>query len=372
MRKKRFLSPWHETAASVFHTVSRIVGREHVLGREEKYVFVKIMRQYEAFFGVQVLSYCIMSNHFHILVEVPPKTLGAPVEMSDEVFLTKLRAMYTKEYFREIELMLHQFRTGAEKNDKAAEELKAKFTCRMYDISEFMKGVKQRFSTWFNKKHDRVGTLWESRFKSVLVESGYATRVISAYIDLNPIRAGMVSRPEYYLWSSYGEAMKLKDDEFKTRARAGIRRVLGEKQLSINHVPENASEEGGEWNWDEEVGAPYRMMLFSDGEEVFTDRPELGVVHQRVRCGFKREEVAKVLASGGKISFGESMLCRVRYYNDGIAVGSRVFLEDIFGKTKGRFGEKRKSGARPIPEVGWKDKDTRLYSMCQLRKDVVG
>jgi len=105
-------------------------------------------------------------------VEVPPKKKGAPVEMTDEVFLAKLKAMYTQGYYREIELMLLQFRTGPGESDSAAEELKAKFTCRMYDISEFMKGVKQRFSTWFNKKNERVGTLWESRFKSVLVESG--------------------------------------------------------------------------------------------------------------------------------------------------------------------------------------------------------
>ena len=90
---------------------------------------------------------------------------------------------------------------------KALRLLQEKFTNRMGDLSEFMKMLKWRFSCWFNKKHGRVGTLWESRFKSVLVEDGVAARTMAAYIDLNPVRAGMVSDPKDYRWCSYAEAV---------------------------------------------------------------------------------------------------------------------------------------------------------------------
>ncbi|MBK1830824.1 transposase [Verrucomicrobiaceae bacterium R5-34] len=60
-----------ETDSSLYHCISRVVDRQFILGRVEKDMFVQIMRQYEAFCGVRVLSYCIMSNHFHLLVEVP-------------------------------------------------------------------------------------------------------------------------------------------------------------------------------------------------------------------------------------------------------------------------------------------------------------
>jgi hypothetical protein len=53
----------------------------------------------------------------------------------------------------------------------------------------------------------RTGTLWEERFKSVIVESGMATRTMAAYTDLNPVRAGIVKDPADYHWSSYGEAV---------------------------------------------------------------------------------------------------------------------------------------------------------------------
>ena len=78
-----------------------------------------------------------------------------------------------------------------------------------------MKPLKQCFTRWFNREQDRRGTLWEERFKSVLVEDGHAARVMAAYIDLNPVRAGMVEHPKDYRWSSYGEAVG-----GKQRARA--------------------------------------------------------------------------------------------------------------------------------------------------------
>ena len=91
--------------------------------------------------------------------------------------------------------------------DEAVAAIHKRFTYRMQDLAEFMKGLLQRFTQWFNRAHSRSGTLWEDRFKSVIVEDGVAARTISAYIDLNPVRAGMVQDPADYRWSSYGEAV---------------------------------------------------------------------------------------------------------------------------------------------------------------------
>ena len=82
-------------------------------------------------------------------------------------------------------------------------EIRSRFTLRMYDLSVFMKSLLERFTKWFNRTHSRSGTLWEDRFKSVIVESGVAARTMAAYIDLNPVRAGMVKDPADYCWSSY-------------------------------------------------------------------------------------------------------------------------------------------------------------------------
>lgn len=382
MRQPRFISPFSAEDSSTYHCVSRVVDRQFVLKREEKDVFVQMMREYEAFCGVQVLSYCIMSNHFHILVEVPPKTKGEAVAMSDEVFLSKMKVMYSSVYYRDIEQMLLRFRDGGMSgeagSDVAAEELKAKYTCRMYDLSEFMKGLKQRFTQWYNGKHGRRGTLWEGRFKSVLVENGYAARVMAAYIDLNPIRAGMVSKPEDYKWCSYGEAMQPANKAGNRKAREGLSRVLSQCDRY-----DQQRNEGKLTTWKKGAEERYRMLLFADGEEVFVDDihqvkksadtglQRLEVSSTCVKKGFSREDVESVMAKGGKLSFGEAMRCKVRYFSDGMTFGSQKFVNDVFDEARDRFGKNRQSGARLVKGVGWHRERAKLYSMRDLVKNVI-
>jgi len=69
-------------------------------------------------------------------------------------------------------------------------------------LSKFMQEIKQTFSRYYNKRHHRKGTLWGERFKSVIVENGNTLINCLAYIDLNPVRAGIVENPEDYRWNS--------------------------------------------------------------------------------------------------------------------------------------------------------------------------
>jgi len=331
-------------------------------------MFVKLMRLYAEYHEVEVLSFVVMDNHFHLLLEVPPKKKGATVPMSDEVFLEKVKAFCSKAYYVDVKQTLIRLREGADSGtigaDSAAEELKARHTCRMKDLSCFMQGLKRRFTQWFNKTHDRTGTLWEGRFKSILVEDGFAARVISCYIDLNSIRAGMVERPEDYRWSSYGSAMCPMNNDDRTLARGGLCRVMQLDQETGGRVsPEQSSV-----TWEEQGALWYRMMLFSDGEAVFISRPEQGIEQVQIRQGFKREDVEAVLARGGKLSFGEALRCRIRYLSDGMVFGSLDFVNWAFQESREYFTEKRKTGARTIRGVGWKNRSGRLYSMRALSK----
>lgn len=71
------------------------------------------------------------------------------------------------------------------------------------DISNFMKQVAQRYTRFVNKQHGRTGTLWEGRFKSSLVDSEQYLLRCHRYIEMNPVRAGMVDDPGKFPWSSY-------------------------------------------------------------------------------------------------------------------------------------------------------------------------
>jgi REP element-mobilizing transposase RayT len=178
------------------------VDRRFVFGDAEREHFRMCMRMQENFSGCRVLSYCVMSNHFHILLEVPPMPEDG---ISDELLLKRLLAIQTEAFVAGVAKELDEARMAGREDGVA--EIHARFTYRMHNLSEFMKTMLQRFTRWFNRTHERSGTLWEERYKSVIVESGIAARTMAAYIDLNPVRAGMVADPAAYRWSSYGEAV---------------------------------------------------------------------------------------------------------------------------------------------------------------------
>ena len=304
-------------SGSYYHCVSRATNREFVFDVHEKDVFRKILRQVEAFSGVRVLTWTILSNHFHVLLHVPRRPVTA---LGDEEILERCRALYSKESMVRIEL---EFQDAQRVGGDVLNRLRARWLKRMWDLSEFMKTLKQKFTFWYNREHGRVGTLWESRFKSVIVEGHWNSLLkVAAYIDLNSVRAGIVSDPKDYRWSGYCEAV------------AGDRAARRGLSAALADLKENA-------NWGD-VGPRYRKILFGIGEET------------SVRAGLSKAAVAKVWAAGGKLSLAQLLRCRVRYFSDGMAVGSESFIESVFAVLRDSFGAKRESGARRMRGgAGW-------------------
>lgn len=81
-----------------------------------------------------------------------------------------------------------------------------------HDISEMMKRLGQRYVQYFNKRHERSGRLFQGRYHSCLVGEEAYLFACYRYIELNPVRAGMVQRPEEYRWSSYAANALGRDD----------------------------------------------------------------------------------------------------------------------------------------------------------------
>lgn len=79
--------------------------------------------------------------------------------------------------------------------------------------SALMKRLGQRYTQYINRTHRRTGSLWEGRFRSCLVQAEAYLLACQRYIELNPVRAGMVARPEDYRWSSYRHNALGEDDE---------------------------------------------------------------------------------------------------------------------------------------------------------------
>jgi putative transposase len=79
-----------------------------------------------------------------------------------------------------------------------------------------MHGVSQRYAAYFNRRYDRTGTLWEGRFKSCLVDSAEYMLACHRYIEMNPVRAGLVTTPAEYSWSSFQGNAGLRKDSILT------------------------------------------------------------------------------------------------------------------------------------------------------------
>ena len=342
MRKARWLAEWadKEGKPAIYHCISRVVDRRFVLRDEEREKFRTFMRMQENFSGCRVLSYCVMSNHFHILLEVPVMPEGG---ITDRELLKRLGAVYCEAFVAGVEAEL----AGARKDGDEAlvAEIHARFTYRMHSLSEFMKTLLQRFTRWFNRTHERCGTLWEQRYKSVIVESGVAARTMAAYIDLNPVRAGMVKDPADYRWSSYGEAVGGGRKGNGKKARAGLVRAANLKLEALN--PKEEGDLAGHWK---EVSRTYRRVM-----GMALERKALNSKVQLSRksgaaAGMNDAEYLENTPPEGSapLSMAKMLRCRVRYFTDGAVIGSKGFVNDAFAAARDRFAEKRKSGARRL------------------------
>lgn len=83
-------------------------------------------------------------------------------------------------------------------------------------IPQMMQAVGRSYVRYFNMRHGRTGTLWEGRYRSSLIETEKYLLVCMAYIDLNPVRAGMVSEPAEFPWSSHRHLIGQRSDKLVT------------------------------------------------------------------------------------------------------------------------------------------------------------
>ncbi len=344
----------------LYHCVSRVIEKRFAFGAGEKEKFRQLMRAYETFSGCRVNSYCLMCNHFHIELEVPPMPEGG---LGDAELLRRLGALYPTSYVAGVERELAEARrmpdVGGGGNEAmeaygngggdrlaAAVAIHARFEYRMHDLSEFMKGLLQRFTQWFNGMNERRGTLWEGRFSSTLVEDGVGAKAVAGYGDLNPVRAGMIVEPRDYHWSSYGEA-----EAGGRLAQAGLVRVM------LGHYGVEADDR----LWDLGVNRVYRRLLMEGIIEKFAKQPDGQV--KRVRKGMSKEQAERELAKCGEIALGDLLRNRVGFFTTGVAVGTREFLTELISSDLHHFGATRKG----VVGNAWGDGTPTGTDLCSLR-----
>jgi putative transposase len=364
----RWIVPWadSEKKPAIYHTIARVVDRRFAFGADDKEQFRIYMRMMENFSGCQVLAYCVMCNHFHLLLEVPPKRTEP---LTDEQLLKRLGGLYSEAFVETVAAELAAAREVVKQGlapdgEAYVQQIHERFTYRMENLSEFMKTLLQRFTRWHNREKKRRGNLWEETFKSVVVEDGLAARTMAAYIDLNPVRAGMVSDPAEYRWSSYGEAMGAAGRGGGSKAKAGlVRAIMADKGW-----------EADARRWTGQVSKRYRMILLEEGEEKTqeTTNTEGERVTEVVKKGMAKDKVAAemaILENRQDVALRQVVRWRVRYFTDGAVLGSRAFVDAFFHECRDRFGAKRKTGARKMRGSGSEAAGV-IWTARDLRRDV--
>jgi len=296
MRRKRLKL----SSESCYHVINRVHDREFMFNAKWAGMFVDLMRRVEVFTGVEVLTYCVMSNHFHLLVRVPEAR-----DVSDDELLARYEQVAGPTTYRQFKERWDRLikQSGA----LGPEGLRRKLKARMYDLSMFMKELKQRFTQWFNWEEERVGrgTFWTDRYKSVLVEKGWRTlATMAAYIDLNPVRAGMVKNPKDYPWCGYAAAVT-----GDRRAKDGLGSILGEhfsrfgKSLAVVNL--------------------YEMMLLGK------------TLSRKGKVGMSAEYVEALFGEEGMQAPWEVCRERVKMFSGGVIVGSNDFIGKVIRSNPG-------------------------------------
>ena len=335
-RRLRVKDTGMAVGSTCFHLMSRTCGGAIFFDETEKEGLVLVMKRMAAFCGIKLLTYCVMGNHFHALVRVPKREIwlkqfeGAGGEQR---LMEHLKVLYSKGFRDLFQVELANLRKDGREAEaqQYLEEMKARFC----DVSVYAREVKTRFCRWYNKRHGRRGTVWMERFRSVIVEGKRgreandeqraksaldALKVMAAYIDLNPVRAGMVERAKDYRWSGWGAAL------------------TGEK-LAMEGLCDVTETVSGKWE--------------SAGKVVYARW--LGAAEEEAKREFRIRK-AEAEEDGGespqaeieRAKEGSFFLKTVRAFTRGVAVGSEAFVEAIFQSHRPQFGPRRESGGRHL------------------------
>jgi len=253
-----------------------------------------------------------MGNHFHILVRMIPDS-----HFSD----ADIKARYSHFFGNE---------------DQFCESQIPCYRNKWSNLSEFLKDIKQSFTRDYNKRHHRRGTLWGERFKSCIVENGETLINCLAYIDLNPIRAGIVPRPEEYRWNSLGYHIQQDNKDGFLSLDFGL------TEFGVMDATERLRR--------------YRRYVYEAGAVGRSDKADGGVIEATV--------LEEERANEFNIGRVERFRYRTRYFTDSGIIGTKAFVTENYQRFKHLFQAKHEKKPKPVTGIDG------LFSLKRLSETI--
>jgi REP element-mobilizing transposase RayT len=271
-----------------------------------------LIRRYAALYLVEILGFCLMGNHFHLLVKVFPE-----YKFTDQ----DIRKRYVKFYGDDRTFAYGQIPSLREK---------------LSNLSEFVREIKVGFTRYYNHRHNRRGYFWGDRFKSVIVEKGETLINCLAYIDLNPLRAGLVDRPEEYRWNSIGYHIQTgnKDDFLSLD--------FGLKEFGPGEIRSAVT---SELHWASVLDAEerlnrYRRYVYEAGALDRSGKPGTEVIDNSV--------LQKERKNDFELKRVQRFRYRTRYFTDSGIIGTKEFVSGNYRRFKDLFMSKRDKIPKPV------------------------
>jgi len=288
---------------AVYHVMSRTALDGFPLKDVEKDFMLDLIKSLSSLYFTEILGFCLMGNHFHLLVKMFPEN-----RFTDEQIQKRFKIYYGDS------------REFAEGQIPYLRE-------KLSSLSEFMREIKVGFTRDYNRRHNRRGYFWGDRFKSVIVDKGETLVNCLAYIDLNPLRAGLVERPEDYRWNSLGYHLQTENkDQF-------LSTDFGLEQFN----PPTADK--GLKNPKERIKR-YRRYVYEAGALNRPDKMQAKVIDDKI--------VAKERRKGFEISRASRFRYRTRYFTDSGIIGSKEFVAENYQRFKHLFYSKHEKKPKPI------------------------
>ena len=191
---------------------------------------------------------------------------------------------------------------------------------KLSNLSEFVREIKVGFTRYYNRRHNRRGYFWGDRFKSVIVEKGETLINCLAYIDLNPLRAGIVERPEEYRWSSIGYHIQTGNKNDFLSLDFGL------KEFGVLDAEERLNR--------------YRRYVYEAGALGRSGKPGAGVVDKSV--------LEKERKNDFELKRFKRFRYRTRYFTDSGIIGTKEYVSRNYGRFKDLFMSKRDKIPKPV------------------------
>jgi hypothetical protein len=217
-----------------------------------------------------------------------------------------------------------------------ADDLIPSLRQKLSSLSEFMREIKVGFARFYNRRHDRRGYFWGDRFKSVIVENGVTLINCLAYIDLNPLRAGLVERPEQYRWNSIGYHIQTgNEDNFLSLDFGPVECA----SLSLRELHRASLIEFGVPDAQERLKR-YRRYVYEAGSLSRPEKDNIKVIEDKV--------LEKERSRAFELSKSDRFRYRTRYFTDSGIIGSEEFVSANYQRFKNLFSSKHEKKPKPI------------------------